>query len=465
MDNKILIVDDDLNLLDSIAMLLRTSGFSNILKCSDPRNALDIIAKNSVNLILLDINMPYISGVDLLKNIRENHMDIPVIMLTAVNDVKTAVETIRVGAFDYMMKPVEEAHLLKQIENALEYYDLKDENQRLKHIFLSKKTEQPEAFNKIITKNPAMEAIFKYIEAIAQTPHPVLIIGETGTGKELIAEAIHKASGKKGNFTPVNVAGLDDTLFSDTLFGHTKGAFTGAQNVRKGLIEGAQEGTLFLDEIGDMEKVSQIKLLRLLQEKEYMPLGSDSPKKMNARVVVATNCDLYKMQVDGSFRKDLYYRLKTHMIVISPLRERIGDLELLIEHFINEASQTLALPKPPTYPKELIPLLKNYSFPGNIRELQGMIFDVVSKYRKGIIPVKAFHQYIDLLAVSDEIEDSSKVDISLNSKLFSQSTFPTLKKATEMLVQEALLRADGNQAVAAKLLGITRQALNQRLKK
>ncbi|MDZ7767137.1 MAG: sigma 54-interacting transcriptional regulator [Melioribacteraceae bacterium] len=222
------------------------------------------------------------------------------------------------------------------------------------------------------------------MEAIAKTNLPVLITGETGTGKELIANAIHKVSGRKGELVPVNVAGVDDNLFSDTLFGHKKGAFTGAEIERKGLIERAEDGTLFLDEIGDLNIESQVKLLRLLQEGQFYPLGSDIAKLSNARIIVATNRSIKSLQSSNTFREDLYYRLRSHHINIPPLRERKKDIPYLIDFFLIRAAKELGKTKPRP-PKELYTLLSNYHFPGNIRELEGIIYDAVSLHKSGIL--------------------------------------------------------------------------------
>ncbi|MDW7973413.1 MAG: sigma-54 dependent transcriptional regulator, partial [Thermodesulfovibrio sp.] len=307
-----------------------------------------------------------------------------------------------------------------------------------------------------------MFRIFKYIEIVAKTDQPVLITGETGTGKELIAKAIHKLSGKAGQFVAVNIAGVDDTVFSDTLFGHKKGAYTGAITNREGLIAKASGGTLFLDEIGDLSEASQLKLLRVIQERIYYPLGSDTPKSTDARLIVATNQDIFELVSKGRFRKDLFYRLKTHHIHLPPLRERKEDIPFLLNYFIKEAALYLGK-KPPIYPQELIILLMNYSFPGNIRELKMMVYDAVARCRGRILSLESFKEIIDL---SETVDRDLKAEII---KFFIQMRFPeklpTLREMERMLIEEALRRAKGNQGIAALMLGITRQALNKRLRK
>ena len=238
------------------------------------------------------------------------------------------------------------------------------------------------AFAEIVTQNPTMHALFRYVEAIARSPQPVLITGETGTGKELMARAVHRLAAPRGDFVAVNVAGLDDQVFSDTLFGHTRGAFTGADRPREGLITRAEDGTLFLDEIGDLAAVSQVKLLRLLQEGTYYPLGADRPRQSRARVVVATNRDVVQDVQAGTFRKDLYYRLRAHHVQLPPLRARRDDLALLVTHCLAKAATALHKPVP-TPPLALYQLLHTYTFPGNVRELEAMVFDAVARHQGG----------------------------------------------------------------------------------
>jgi len=261
----------------------------------------------------------------------------------------------------------------------------------------------------------------------------------------------------------VNVAGLDDHVFADTLFGHKKGAFTDAREARSGLIERAAGGTLFLDEIGDLSTTSQVKLLRLLQEGEFFPLGSDVAKRSDARIVVATNQDLDLLQSSGKFRKDLYYRLCDHQIHIPPLRSRREDLPVLVAHFLEKASKTLAKKKP-TPPAELITLLSTYHFPGNIRELESMIFDAVSSHQSGMLSMDLFKAHLSKKHPISPVDpaDSPPQKGALIS--FSHQ-LPTLKQIEQLLIDEAMQRSNGNQSIAALSLGISRQALNKRLKK
>lgn len=326
---------------------------------------------------------------------------------------------------------------------------------------MSDTLKNPQAFAEIITQNSEMLAIFRYIESIAHTCQPVLITGETGVGKELIARAVHRLSSVKGNLVVVNVAGLDDNMFSDTLFGHAKGAFTGADQGRRGLVEQAAGGTLFLDEIGDLSPTSQVKLLRLIQEGEYLPLGEDEPKYTNANILTATNEDLWKLQRAGKFRKDLNFRLRTHHVHIPPLCERMDDIPQLTDFFLEEAARVMKKKKP-TPPKELFTLLRTYSFPGNIRELRSMIFDAVSRHKSKILSLEVFKGHIAREQQSRVRPTEPEIDEASPFKFLKE--LPTIRQATRMLVNEAMKRANNNQSIAAGMLGISQPALSKRLK-
>lgn len=286
--------------------------------------------------------------------------------------------------------------------------------------------------------------------------------GETGVGKELAAETIHKVSGRSGRFVPVNVAGLDENMFSDTLFGHKRGAFTGAITDRKGLVESASEGTLFLDEIGDLPMGSQVKLLRLLQQKEYYPLGADRTSKSNARILTATNQNLEKAVKEGRFRSDLYYRLRTHSIHLSPLRDRKEDIPLLLRHFVKKYCDENNRSNP-YVPTELDVLLRNYHFPGNIREFESMVTNAMTHSNGTTLSLQTFKEYI--FSEPEAIEETGKQDIRGNKRKVSfGETLPTLKEVSWLLIQEAMHRADNNQSIAAQMLGISQQALSKRLR-
>jgi two-component system nitrogen regulation response regulator GlnG len=411
---------------------------------------------------VLDLTMPHISGQALLEQVTGDYPDVPVILMTATNDLETAVQCMRTGASDYLVKPVEESRLVSAVKRALELRTLRAEVLSLKERLLAETPHQREAFAEIITQSQAMFAIFRYLEAIAPSPQPVLITGETGTGKELVARALHRLSARPGELVAVNVAGLDDTMFSDTLFGHTRGAFTGADQAREGLITSTAEGTLFLDEIGDLSVASQVKLLRLLQDGTFYPLGADRPRQSRTRIVCATNADVAQRVSAGTFRKDLYYRLRTHHLDLPPLRARRGDLPLLVRHFVVQAARVLGKAAP-TEPPALYQLLNTYSFPGNVRELEALVFDAVARHQGTTLSLQSFKEAITgapRLAASTPPEESPTA-----LRAWFPEQLPTLKAVEEALLTEALSRAGGNQGVAAGLLGLSRPALNKRLRR
>ena len=459
----ILLVDDEVDFLKSASITLRVAGF-NVVTCPQSEEALSLMAQQRFAVVVLDILMPGLPGNVLLPEIVKAFPESPVIMLTAINSVETAVECMRAGAFDYLVKPVEKSRLITSVRRAAEYVDMRDENKLLTGYLLHDRLERPALFERFVTRSPRMHGIFQYIEAIAQTPMPVLITGETGVGKELVARALHDASGRIGEFVSINIAGLSDALVSDTLFGHERGAFTGADARREGLVARAAKGTLFLDEIGDLAMESQIKLLRLLEDKTYYPVGSDAPRTSNARVIVATNRELETMRQNQTFRNDLYFRLQGHQIAIPPLRDRREDIRLLIDTFCEQAAHELTKPAP-TVPDELYAFLSRYGFPGNIRELKNMVFDAVSTEKNGTMSIAYFR---DRLGIPYETSPASSYDADsaeqfTTDKLSRLQRLPTLKDSEQMLVEEALRRSNGNQTLAAQLLGLTRSALNKRL--
>lgn len=456
----VLLVDDESQLLKSASLLLRSDGFRKVFTLDNSLEVMPLLMKQPVGAVVLDLNMPGLSGQELLEQINTDHPDIPVIIMTASNEIDTAVRCMQVGAYDFLTKPVDKERLISSLHRALEIHSLHNEVNQLKQHLLTNKIEHQEAFRNIITQNQAMFAIFRYMEAIAPSQHPVLITGDTGTGKELFARAMHELSERDGEFIADNVAGLDDAVFADTLFGHSKGAFTGADRARQGLIAKAENGILFLDEIGDLTASSQIKLLRLLQEHTYFPIGSDQASRTNARIIVATHCNIDDQVAKGDFRKDLYYRLHAHRIHIPSLNERLDDLPLLVEYFLAKAAGALNK-KIPTVPAELISLLRSYSFPGNVRELEAMMHNAVACHQGGVLSLNTFRDSIGATPETSEIAEETASFANIG-KLFADR-IPTLKEAEQHLIEEALRRADHNQGIAAGMLGLTRQALNKRL--
>ncbi|MBF0379778.1 MAG: sigma-54-dependent Fis family transcriptional regulator [Magnetococcales bacterium] len=461
---NILLIDDDASVVFSTSTILRGAGFTDIDTLTDSREVMKFLAVNKVGVLVLDLFMPHISGEKLIPQIRMQHPDLPIIVMTASNEVEKAVFCMKHGAFDFLVKPIDENRFLTTVKKALELRSLRQQVDDLKRSLLTGRLENESAFSAIVTKSQKMRALFQYMTSVASSSEPVMITGETGVGKELIARALHLASGRTGDMIAINIAGLDDALFSDTLFGHKKGAFSGANQKRQGMISRAKGGTLFLDEVGDLDPQSQVKLLRLLQERIYYQLGGDVPMLSDAHILCATNQNLRKLMEAGRFRADLYFRLSVHEVEVLPLRERSEDIPLLTNHFLEMAANSLDKPIP-TPPPELYTLLASYHFPGNIRELRSMIFDAVARHKSGMLSMERFKTLIhDRSGNTTDHGGVTKEGVSEGFDSFS-STLPTLKEVEERLIKEALQRAKGNQGIAAGFLGISRQALNQRLKK
>ncbi len=497
--HTIMIVDDEEQALKSMYSLL--SEDYHIINAKDGLEALERIREmeqpENISLIISDKRMPRLNGIQLCEKLKEIIPNTIRIILTAFDDKEDIIEAInKAKIHEFILKTYEPEDLKIRVKRAVETFDLKkelDEYRRQLELAVDKRTEElkdtrehliqtekvadrlketlflegpkhPDHFKDIITKSQKMENIFKYIEAIAEFNSPVLITGETGTGKELIAKAIHniykKTNKKDGNFVADNVAGWNELLFSDTLYGHEKGAFTDAVKKREGLLKQAENGTLFLDEIGDLELPLQTKLLRLIQEKQYFPLGSDKTQNTNTRFVFATNKDINDMREKGKFRTDLFFRLNTHHIHLPPLRERKEDISLLVDYFLEEAAKEYNK-KIPRMPARLIAMLFNYHFPGNIRELRSMVFEAVSLHPRG-------EHELSLDVFMNKIREqggviSEEIDIpgtGIGDIIFSDS-FPTFEEMKRIYTNEALKRTGNNQSKAAELAGIDRATLKK----
>jgi DNA-binding NtrC family response regulator len=462
----ILLVEDEPEALAMLESLLRRHGFPNLVPLDSGHKAIAFLEQNDVALIVLDLQLPGFEGLDLLKLLAAKNPLIPIIIVTGENQLEIAIECMKNGAVDYLTKPISIKRLSSGIKRALEMRGINEEIQSMRSDLAAPQSPvKPEGFSSIITRNREMLALLRYVEIIANSFQPILITGETGVGKELVARAVHNLSGRNGAYVCVNVAGLDDQMFSDTMFGHLKGAYTGAMQNRDGLVKKAASGTLFLDEIGDLNELSQIKLLRLLQENEYFQLGSDIPQQNRARLVVATNQNLKGLMMSGKFRKDLYYRLCSHQVTIPSLRKRVDDIPVLFEHFVKEAASAMGKGNM-GYRQELVDLLSLYDFPGNVRELQAMVLDVVARSSGSRLPIAPFKELISREKSEGHLEmvlQDGGDGAPFNGVSFAK--FPTLKHAETVLITRALKIANGNQGIAAQLLGITRQALNNRLRR
>lgn len=455
----ILLVDDEAAWLRSMRISLASQAqITHVRTCQDSREVLNYLQKDDVGMVLLDLTMPHLSGETVLKMIGEQYPEVIVIVVSGMNQIETAVKCMKQGAFDYLVKTDEAGRIMAVILHAIRLIEMQREHREISRHFFSDTLRSPDAFSEIITVSPAMRSVFLYIEAVAKSTQPLLITGESGVGKGLIARVVHELSGCSGELISVNVGGLDDAMLADTLFGHAKGAFTGADCARSGMIEKAAHGTLFLDEIGDLSNVSQVKLLRFLQEGDYYPLGSDQSKRLRARVVASTHQDLEKRQVQGLMRKDLYYRLRAHHVTIPALRHRREDIAVLFDHFLDEACRELAKPRPKISGR-ILPILETHDFPGNIRELRSMVFDAVARCGDGTLAIDHFSQ-LGHPHIQTEVPETINIDDLFDAV----KKLPTIHEAVKGLIHAALKRANGNQSLAAHFLGISQPALSKRIR-
>jgi len=454
----ILLFDNCSTTLEKLSIQFYKSGFKQVYSICDNTKLIPFLTKFPVSAIIFSLSSSDSAGKILLSEMMHTFPFVSLIVISESNSHKTAVECMKTGAYDYLVNPEAEEIIQSTISCMLNKTQHASSvmPHHLGHNAYHRDTHH--AFSEIITQNRKMLSIFRYMEIIAPTSQAVMVTGETGTGKELIARGLHLASARQGHFVSINVAGLDDIMFSDTLFGHASGAYTGANHPRKGLIEKAENGTLFLDEIGDLSNASQIKLLRLLQEGEYYPLGSDTLKITNTRIIVATNCLLEQKISTGEFRNDLYYRLCAHHIHLPPLRERRNDIMVLTEYFVREAASNFGV-RTPIIPPDVLDQLSKYNFPGNIRELKGLISRASALSSDGVLSLPKLKQN---QAVSP-LPTYNPSDIIVLSRMHGR--FPTLQEAEFCLIREALHSSGGNQRTAALMLGISKQALNKRLQR
>ncbi|HEY1372520.1 MAG TPA: sigma-54 dependent transcriptional regulator [Candidatus Binatia bacterium] len=444
---RVLIVDDEEHVCALFQRILQKEGYE--VECaSTGEDGLAHLGRRPFDLIITDLKMPGLDGMELLKRGRELCPDASFVMLTAFGTVQTAVEAMKQGAYDYLVKPVDKDEITMVAAKALEVKRLTREVARLRS-----QLDLSLDFDQIVGQSKSMKAVFRLMKMVADSNATILLQGESGTGKELIARAIHRASRRKERpFVAVNCASVPETLLESELFGYVRGAFTGAAADKKGLFEEAHEGTLLLDEIGDTSTAFQSALLRVLQESEIRPVGSNKTVKVDVRVIVATNKDLKREVERKTFREDLFYRLSVVPIALPPLRSRRDDIPLLAAHFIEKYSRAYSVE-----PKRLAPtslrLLLDHSWPGNVRELENVIERaVLINPGAEIAPDSLFPSALSLL-------DENRSFTSLNE---------TMRGARELMerekIAEALQRTSGNRSHAAKLLGISRSALYNKIK-
>ncbi len=444
MKTRILVVEDEDKLRRVLELQLRSAEFEVELAAS----AEEAIRKaDRADLVLTDLRLPGMSGLELLATLRRQNTRTPIIVMTAFGSVETAVEAMKAGAFDFLMKPFSLDHLMAVIHKALDVRALEDENRELR-AELGRRYE----FDNIIGRSGAMQEIFATIERVAPTRATVLLAGESGVGKDIIARAIHFHSPRRDRpFVKINCSALPENLMESELFGYEKGAFTGANATKPGKFEQADTGTVFLDEIGDVPPAIQVKLLRVLQEREFERLGSNKTRHIDVRIVAATNADLRAALEQGTFREDLYYRLNVVPMNIPPLRERKEDIPFLAEHFVRK----LAPPNGSaveSITEEAIQRLLGYHWPGNVRELENVI-------ERSLVLCTGKR----LEAQDIRLDSAPRAPRQPAAEQYVLPEGMTLDEYEQAIIREALRRAEGNKSQAARMLGLTRNALRYRL--
>lgn len=442
---RILIVDDDDIILDSLQEFLRLEGYQ-VDVARSYEEAIGALERAEFNIAITDVNMPGSSGFELLRLCRQKYPQMVVVMITGYGTIDSAVEAIKMGAYDYLTKPIIDDELRLAVERALQQQNLLRENRALKQ-----QLEQRHQLTNIVGQDYKMLRVFDLIESVADSRTNVLILGESGTGKSMIARAIHAHSRRADRpFIEVACGAIPESLLESELFGHVRGAFTGAVADRKGLLEAADGGTIFLDEIGDMPMSMQAKLLRALENGEILPVGSNEVRHTDVRVIAATHRDLRERMKEGQFREDLYYRLNQVMIRIPPLRERREDIPLLIQHFIEQANAEHGCRVQGITP-EAIRQLVNQRWEGNVRQLRQAITQMV---------VLASEPTLDVGDIPEEFRQNTQI-IPVSSGFLAGHTLTELEKVA---IQQTLKLTDGNREKAAKLLGIGARTLYRKLK-
>ena len=449
MKSKILVVDDELDFLESVRRGLITSGFKDVHTHSDPLSVANLISNGSVfDVALIDITMPGMDGIELLQLIKNTLPRTECIMITALDEARLAVECLKRGAYDYLVKPVSKEELILSTKHAIERKRLLDILDIDKKLALPK-LNNPQAFSPIITHNERMIRILKIAELHAADDAPILITGETGTGKELLAHAVHAASLRSNQrFTPINMDALTGSLFDAEFFGHTKGAFTGAERDRAGYLETTHRGTLFLDEIGNLPPELQGKLLRVLQDGEFIKIGTSKPRKVDVRIIAATNKDLDEMMAKDLFRKDLYYRLSGGWLQLPPLRDRIDDLPLLVNSFLKEFGAAGG----GSIEESVVDLLMAYDYPGNIRELKSLVKSAVNLSQGEPINLGCLPPHVQRKIAG----------LNKNSQI-PRTAVPTLASVEKAHILKVYRMENNNKALSARILGIGISTLRRKL--
>ncbi|MCD6087093.1 MAG: sigma-54-dependent Fis family transcriptional regulator [Candidatus Hydrothermae bacterium] len=445
MDERILIVDDEASVGQFLSIMLEREGYK-VEAVLSGKEALEKIAENPPQVVLADLRMPEMDGIELLTRIKEEDPRIAVVIMTAYGSLESAVEAMRKGAFDYVMKPFQIEEIKLVIKRAIEERKLREENLELK-----RRVKQYE-LKEIVGKNEKFQRVLELAKKVAPTDSTVLIRGESGTGKELIAKAIHNMSPRANNpFIAINMAALPEELLESELFGYTKGAFTGATKNKEGLFKAAEGGTILLDEISEASPRIQVKILRALQEKEITPVGSTKTIKVDVRIIASTNADLEKMVAEGRFREDLYYRLNVVYIQLPPLRERKDDIPLLTSHFLKKYTSLYNLP-PKKISDETMKILLEYSWPGNVRELENAIERAV---------ILSEGEVIKPADLPEKIRNRFSVKVSDQVNLSGL----TLEELERRYILQVLDETGWNKNRAAQILGIDPSTLYRKLQR
>jgi DNA-binding NtrC family response regulator len=467
-DYPVLVVDDEQDFLNSIDFKLRSHGVTNVECCKDSRKVMPLLENKRYSIVLLDLLMPNISGDQLLPEIVDKYPQIPVIIVTAFPEIeKTAVDYMRTGAYDYVVKPPDTDDLVRTIKELWELRDVYKDIIPMKRSLFSQVFQKSKEFPDIISQSDKVKSVYETIGLIATTAKPVLIRGEKGVGKEFVAREIHKQSRRKGEFIALDPSGLDDELFSEVFFGCIDDKASTGEKEKVGLLEEAKDGTLFLNDITDLSIPSQVKILRFLREHRYSPVGSKSLLEANVRIIAASRKNLSALVKVGMLREDLYGLIKTHEIIIPPLRERKEDIFLLFAHFFKNALDEFGI-KEPNVPKELFQILENYDFPGNVGELKRMVLEAVARYKSDFLPLGAFLEAMKNSPWFDD--DTSETmppdeDTAPHNKVIFRRSIPTYADMEVMYLNEVLKRSKGDYNVAARLAGLNKKSFIFNLKK
>jgi two-component system response regulator HydG len=446
MSIKILVADDEPSHRQMIEAVLAAEGYE-VTQAEDGLAAISAVEDRFYDLVIMDVRMPNVDGIQALQKIKQISPDIPVIIMTAYASVGSAVDALKSSAYDYLIKPLDIDELKILVAKALRHHQLEQEN-----IYLKERLNDRFDFSNIIGRSPSMTQLFETVALVAPSEATALIVGESGTGKELIANAIHQNSPRKDlPFIKVNCAALPETLLESELFGHVKGAFTGATTRKQGRFQLAHNSSIFLDEIAEMAPATQAKILRVLQEREFEPVGSTQTIKVDTRVIVATNKNLEKEIQEGRFREDLYYRLNVVTVEVPPLRQRREDIPLLADFFLKHyAEKNRRLIK--GFTPRATDLLMRYDWPGNVRELENIIERAVIMARGEMITPLEFP--IDQQNLDEELKES-RIDLTPGR---------SLKEVEKVMILRTLEEVGGNRTHAARILGISRRTLQLKLK-